>query len=430
MEDIKAKQIVQRVIENSLSGIQDDPWMAQRVLRIAREKGGKRMNAKTIGRYPSKLVIVSLILILALATTAFALTRPAVLNWLTGNAPVSSQLESTAQTVVGDNTVDGITVRMTSLVFDGKKLAFSYELQNDQPTMPVLVSASPVMSIDGKEFHLMYCTADPYVPQMVPSPHLDVLPVKRNPAVGGGEVYVSDITEGRVTCELTFMVYKPENKFAVVLHHDSMQANVDTYTGDARAEAEDSLNTLKCFRNAIFATEADLQNEQWLAENYTVIDGSGMLYNLPDNSHLSEAAQIKVAFEFDASVAFACGFSETDDIELMDAALHVEQFRFSTLETCIDLWLIPQENTEEAARDLAEKYGAYVLIDEQGETVQYSDMDYMAAVTPYVIQMNGQWVCRYLSQMPGLLRFPKSIAFTASDKELVCFDLMAGEIDK
>lgn len=57
---------------------------------------------------------------------------------------------------------------------------------------------------------------------------------------------------------MTFMVYKPENKFAVVLRPDSMKANVESYTGDARAEAEDSLNTLKSFRNAIFATEADL----------------------------------------------------------------------------------------------------------------------------------------------------------------------------
>ncbi|MBR4068540.1 MAG: hypothetical protein IKK08_07960 [Clostridia bacterium] len=427
MEDFKDKQIVQRVIDNSLSGIQDDPRMAQRVLRIAHEKEGKKMNKKTFGRNPSKLVILVLTLVLVFATTAFALTRPAVLSWLIGNAPVSLQLESTAQTVIGENSVDGITVRMTSLVFDGEKLAFSYEMENDQPDLPVLIAANPMMSFDGKEVQMMYCTADPYAPQMVPSPHLDVLPVKRNPVVGGGEVYVSDITKGKVTCEMTFVVYKPENKFAVALLPDSMQANVESYTGDARSEAEDSLHTLKSFRNAIFATEADLVNEQWLAEGYTVIDGSGMLYDLPDNSHLNETAQIKVTFEFDASVAFACDFAETDDVELADATLHVEQFRLSSLETRIDLWMIPQENSEKAARSLAEKYGAYTLIDEQGKTVQYSEMDYMAAATPYITQINGQWVCRYLSQMPGLLRFPESVAFTVGDEELIHFNLMMEE---
>lgn len=427
MEDFKDKQIVQRVIDNSLSGIQDDPWMAQRVLRIAHEKEGKGMNKKTFGRSPSKLVILVLTLVLVFATTAFALTRPAVLSWLTGNAPVSSQLESTVQTVIGENSVDGITVRMTSLVFDGEKLAFSYELENDQPDMPVLIAANPMMSFDGKEVQMMYCTADPYAPQMVPSPHLDVLPVKRNPVVGGGEVYVRDITKGKVTCEMTLVVYKPENKFAVALLPDSMQANVESYTGDARSEAEDSLNTLKSFRNAIFATETDLVNEQWLAEGYTVIDGSGMLYDLPEKSHLTEVSQITVPFEFDASVAFTCEFADIDDIALEDATLHVEQFRLSSLETRIDLWLIPQENTEKAARFLAEKYGEYALANEQGEGVQYSEMDYLASATPYVTQIDGQWICRYLSQMPGLLQFPESISFIAGGDELFCFDLVIEE---
>lgn len=425
MEDRKDKQIVQRVFETSLSGLREDPYLAQRVLKIAHGKEEKIMNRTY--KNPSKLVVVALALTLVFATTAFALTRPAVLNWLTGNAPVSPQLESTAQTVISENTVDGITVRMTSVVFDGEKLAFSYELENEQPTMPVLVSANPVMNIDGKEFGLMYCTADPYAPQMVPSPHLDVLPVKRNPTVGGGEVYVSGIAKGKVTCEITFAVYKPENKFAVVLLPDSMQGNVETYTGDARAEAEDSLNTLKSFQNAIFATEADLANEQWLAEGYTIIDGSGMLYDLPDNSHLNEVAQIQVTFEFDASMAFACDFAGTDDVVLADATLHVEKFRLSSLETHIDLWLIPQENTEKAARSLAEKYGAYALVDEQGKTVQYSEMDYMADIMPYVTQIDGQWVCRYLSEMPGLLQFPESVGFTVGNEELVRFDLMIAE---
>ena len=105
----------------------------------------------------------------------------------------------------------------------------------------------------------------------------------------------------------------------------------------------------------------------------------------------------------------------------------MEQFRLSSLETRIDLWLIPQENTEKAARTLAEKYGAYTLADEQGEAVQYSEMDYMASATPYATQINGQWVCRYLSQMPGLLHFPECVVFTAAGEELIRFDLMISE---
>jgi hypothetical protein len=134
-----------------------------------------------------------------------------------------------------------------------------------------------------------------------------------------------------------------------------------------------------------------------------------------------------VSFEFDASVAFACEFADIDDIALEDATLHVEHFRLSSLETRIDLWLIPQENTEKAACALAEKYGEYTLADEQGESVQYSEMDYLASATPYVTQIDGQWICRYLSQMPGLLRFPESVAFTVGDEELIRFNLMMEE---
>ena len=115
------------------------------------------------------------------------------------------------------------------------------------------------------------------------------------------------------------------------------------------------------------------------------------------------------------------------DVSQTDATLHVEQFRLSSLETRIDLWLIPQENTEKAACALAEKYGEYTLADEQGEGVQYSEMDYLASATPYVTQIDGQWICRYLSQMPGLLQFPESISFIAGGDELICFDLVIEE---
>lgn len=427
MKDRKDRQIIRRAFETCLSGLGEDPCLARRVLNIAHGKEEKNMKKNMPGKHFPGAVAAVLVLALVFATTAIALTRPAVLRWLTGDAPVSPQLEATAQEVIGESTADGITVRMTGLVFDGKKLAFTYELENQQPELPVLVAADPTLSIDGKEVQMLYCTADPYTPQMVPSPHLDVLPVKRNPVMGGCEAYVSDGADGIAACEMTFVVYKPENRFAVVLQPDSMQANAATFTGDARAEAEDSLNTLKSFRNAVFATEADLADEQWLADHYTVIDGSGMLYELPENSHLIEASRIKVSFSFDASAAFAREIAHTDDVALADATLHVEQLRLSSLETHLDLWLLPQENSKKAALALADRYGAYTLNDEQGNAVQYSEMDHVAEVRPYVTQIDGRWVCRYLSQMPGLLRFPESVSFNAGGAELIRFDLAIEE---
>lgn len=425
MDERRDKLIVRRVFETCLSGLREDPGLVRCVLDIAHGKDEK--NVKRTGKRSSRFAAAVVVAALVFATAAFALARPAVLNWLTGNAPVSLQLESTAQMVMGENTAEGITVRMTGIVYDGEKLVFAYELENDRPAMPVLVAAEPMMSVDGKEVQMLYCTADLFTPQMVPSPHLDVLPVRRNPAVGGGVAYVRDIAQGEVACEITFVVYKPENQFAVILEPGSMQANVEACTGDARAEAEDSLNTLQSFRNAVFATEEDLANERWLAEKYTVIDGSGNLYDLPENSHLTEIARIRVSFGFDASVAFACDFDGTDDVVLADAVLHVEEFRLSSLETHVDLWLNPQENTREDAQALAARYGAYALVDGQGGPVQYSEMDYMADPAPWVTQIGGQWVCRYRSEMPGLLRFPDRVGFMAGGEELIWFDLDAGE---
>ena len=43
MTDHKDKQLVQHVFDVSLSGIQDDPWMAQRVLTAAHGKGEVKM---------------------------------------------------------------------------------------------------------------------------------------------------------------------------------------------------------------------------------------------------------------------------------------------------------------------------------------------------------------------------------------------------
>lgn len=71
MEDFKDKQIVQRVIDQSLSGIQDDPWMAQRVLNMAHQTQG------TGGIVVKKKLSIGFVLMMAvmlLGGTALAAT--------------------------------------------------------------------------------------------------------------------------------------------------------------------------------------------------------------------------------------------------------------------------------------------------------------------------------------------------------------------
>lgn len=67
MEDRKDKQIVQQVFDSSLSGIQDDPWMAQRVLNKAHEASG---TGGFIVKKKMSLAMVLLIICLFLSASA------------------------------------------------------------------------------------------------------------------------------------------------------------------------------------------------------------------------------------------------------------------------------------------------------------------------------------------------------------------------
>lgn len=71
MEEFKDKQIVQQAIEHSLSGIQDDPWMAQRVLNMAHQmqtEGGIIVKKKLSTGF-ALMMAVRLLAVTALAAT-------------------------------------------------------------------------------------------------------------------------------------------------------------------------------------------------------------------------------------------------------------------------------------------------------------------------------------------------------------------------
>lgn len=72
MEDRKDKQIVQQVFESSLSGIQDDPWMAQRVLAIAHE--GRKGTVKS--KKPIILIIAIVLMLSGVVAVAATLLNP------------------------------------------------------------------------------------------------------------------------------------------------------------------------------------------------------------------------------------------------------------------------------------------------------------------------------------------------------------------
>lgn len=377
-------------------------------------------------RTPIKAIILAAALLALMSAAALALTRPSVLRWLLGSRPASPQLEKTAQTVIGEGTADSITARITGLVWDGSQFAFSYEVENHDPAAPAFIAIDPVIRLNGTQATLSYSTGGTNSPQLVPSPHMDFLPVQRNPAFGGGwSSRIDSALTGMVECEMTFVVYRPEKALAYLLDPEDMRANPDQYDPQTQAEIEDSLNTLRGFRGTVIAEDSSEAEAEYLAQGYTIAVRSGDPRYAPgdERSHLQESARIRVAFSFDASAAIAFDFSGEPGLSLPDCTVQVACFRLTPLETYFDLRLIPAENTQEAARALADAHGEWALTDGNGQRVEFSEMDTLYSLYPRVTQLEGQWLCRYDESLPGLLHFPGCVVFRTRAGEAARFSL-------
>lgn len=376
-------------------------------------------------KQPLRVALIAALLLAALCTAAFALSRPAVIDWLlTANAPASPQLESTAQVIQTKSTADGITVRLTGLVYDGTQLAFSYEVENAAPTQPALVLLCSGMTVDGQAVGIPHYVANSGDARLVPSPHLDVLPVQRNPFPSGGwSNTIGAALTGTVTGEADFAVYRPEKAFAVLLPADSDFYD-DSIGGEYRAELDDALATLRSFPDVLLIDGSEEDAEAWAAQGYTVLDRSGRPFFPVDDSrcHVVQTARITVPFTFDADNTFSCDFSGVTFTHA-DYTVQVKQFLLTPLVTRVNAQFLPVENTEAAAHALAEALGAFILTDDSGQPVVYSEMDYMCSMQPSVTCKDGQWLVRYREELPGLQAFPGSIGFTVSTGDAFCFDI-------
>lgn len=398
--------------------------MSCMIRRLPAEKEAKKMNKLSL-----RVIIIAALIILAMSTTAIALTRPAVLDWLLGaEGSGSFELTNTAQEFHAETTVDGITARVTGAVYDGRQIAFSYEVENNIPTHPVLVSLDYTFTVNGQKATLPPVTDTPDT-RLVPSPHLDVLPAKRNPVTGGdwSQAFAQPL-RGQLNCEITFIIYRPKKGYAILIDPDCMLRDTTITGANELAEIADSRSTLGSFANAILSEDDTQSAEAWTDQGYTVLDQSGTPYYsvLDPRSNLLETARIPVRFSLDANKAIFHDFSGTS-FQLDDCTAEAITFRLSALTTYIHVHLVPTENSETAAHALADKYGALTLTNENGVPIEYSEMDYCYNPSPDIICKDGQWLCRYLLDMPGPLVFPQSVGFTVSTGDLFRFDLAAPE---
>ena len=369
-------------------------------------------------------VITGILLIGAAA--AYAASHPAILHWLLGAQPSpGGPLKSSVQKISGENAADHITVRMDSLIYDGERFSFTYEVENDDPAFPALVAMEPRFLVNGEPVYLEEFMANDAKPTLVPSARLDVLPVRRNPVLcGGWSEVLPEALEGEATCEMTFIVYRPKKAFAVVPDPDDPIFHAADCVLEQQAEIQDVIDTYLSFQNAVLADRDALDPQSWFQEGYSVIGGLTEVTEWIDPQeegfdHLTETARFSVVFQSDAGIRQVFDFSGTADIALDDCTVSVRQLRLSPLTTKADVFLIPKENTEDAAKALVQKYGPMDLTDENGTPAAYAEMDSLYENMPWVSQYDGQWRCRYLIQMPGLLEWPESIGLTVKTGDLL-----------
>ncbi len=347
--------------------------------------------------------------VLLLTASAYAAARPAILDWLLGDAPASEPLANSAQVLMSEATAGHMTVRITGAVYDSSQLSLSYEVENLAPDEAILYAVEPTLLINGHEVPLLHASAMVDAPRMVPSPHLDVLPVQRNPVAGGIWCSLPEaLPKEQASCEVRFAIYRPEKGFVLV----------DEPTDAPEAELLDRLQTLRAMQNVTLVQE---EAENWLEQGYTVLGSTAS--PMYDEWHLTQAASIAVPFTLDASIPFVVDLSGQTGIPISDGTLLIRRFRLTALSTQIELFIVPTENSQSAANQLARCYGALRLTDPMGQKLLFSEMDYLSSPEPTVTQQDGQWCVRYSIDMPGLLSFPESISLTVDTGELHRFPL-------
>ncbi len=369
------------------------------------EKHMKRVSLRT--------VLIAAVLVMSMMTTALALTRPAILDWLLGHDAAGTALTQMAQEVSAEATADGITARITGVVYDGRQFAFSYELENADPTQAALVALCGDLTLNGQPIRLMAYADDDPDTLLVPSPHQDVLPVRRNPVPGGA--WSQTLTEklsGQAACDVTFIVRRPQKAFAYLCTPDSMLRDTTITDADALAEIADVRTTLEQFANAVIVEGEWEDADRLVSEGYTVIGDA------EDFRNLTETARITVHFTFDADRISAYDLAPTEVIDLPDATVQVSRFLLTPLRTQLCVDVLPARNAQEAAQALADKLGTYTLTDEKGAPLAFAAMDGMYGELPGVQCIDGQWLCRYAEELAGVEEFPKSVGFVTEAGEL------------
>ena len=131
MNDQRDKRFVQRSIDEGLSSVQGDPWLAQRIM--ASEKGENKVKKKT-----TLSVVMVVVAILAIATVAIAEIVGINVFELFGTtdkryaklAPYTI-LKETSEVSISRVELGDTTASINSAYYDGESLIVAYAIEND-----------------------------------------------------------------------------------------------------------------------------------------------------------------------------------------------------------------------------------------------------------------------------------------------------------
>ena len=323
-----------------------------------------------------------------------------VFRFLLGNAQPGDALRSLSQTLGQSATADHIQITLTDLIYDGRSLALSYDVENLLPAQGAMVRLEG-LTLNGQPAAILYDDGE----RLVPSLHRDELPVRRNPLLGGLTASRLPALSGQVTGEITFVILRPKAGFAIVSDDLCESADLSAYSAEQLPDILDQRAAALTLENAVIIPESAAGSYP----DYAQLDPSfGLLNDAADT--LSEAARVTIRFTFYAAQGTRYDLRPAEDIRLADCTARIDTLWVSPLAVEATVYLVPQENTQAAAQALAARYGDMTLLDADGQELAYADMDYLSGSQPDVVCLSGQqWVCRYMISMPGVKTLPHTV---------------------
>lgn len=161
MEERRDKQIIQQVFQSSLSGIQDDPWMARRVLDKAHETGGFVVKKKI--SLAMVLLIVCLLLSFTVALATIISNTAQRFGEFYGEEWTDAALDGDIDTSNPSIQIGDVIYAMDDVIVTGIELEGG--LTNDDDLCTYILATGTMKPADGANVILIpedYLLSDPW----------------------------------------------------------------------------------------------------------------------------------------------------------------------------------------------------------------------------------------------------------------------------